>query len=379
MSGNMIAKVSKTSARKIYEILQHINITWINEAGFEWLKSLDEIYLWVDEHAFSVHDMILIITELKTKKLIAVIDGITKEKLESWINSLPLSVQLKIRGYSTDMNKGYRNALDSILSHPVHSVDKFHLFQEANRMVDDVRALNSWLLKMSFVKADEIIATGKIPKKLTKESIKEINDASGKMNPKKLNSMKKYKEEVLQRLKADQVNPKDLKNSKWETVEYKEITLDYFLETGYRKLFMTREQNLSGIQKLRLNQVFAEFDYRGYLAETWTLKEDFMDAINARDVQEVNRIIQDCKESEHHRIQQFGRTLTNWYSGIKGYCEHSTNEFKFTNALTEGINNSCKVAKRQSHGFKNKDNYLRKIFVKCILKNTKENLFSLKF
>jgi len=158
--------------------------------------------------------MILIITELKTKKLIAVIDGITKEKLESWINSLPLSVQLKIRGYSTDMNKGYRNALDSILSHPVHSVDKFHLFQEANRMVDDVRALNSWLLKMSFVKADEIIATGKIPKKLTKESIKEINDASGKMNPKKLNSMKKYKEEVLQRLKADQVNPKDLKNSK---------------------------------------------------------------------------------------------------------------------------------------------------------------------
>lgn len=122
--------------------------------------------------------MILIITELKTKKLIAVLDGITKEKLESWINSLPIKVQLKIKGYATDMNKGYRNTLDTILSHPIHSVDKFHLFQEANRMVDDTRTLNSWLVKMNFVKADEIVSSGKIPKKLTKEHIKEMNESS---------------------------------------------------------------------------------------------------------------------------------------------------------------------------------------------------------
>lgn len=122
--------------------------------------------------------MILIITELKTKKLIAVLDGIAKEKLESWINSLPIKVQLKIKGYATDMNKGYRNTLDTILSRPIHSVDKFHLFQEANRMVDDTRMLNSWLVKMNFVKADEIVSSGKIPKKLSKGNIKEMNDAS---------------------------------------------------------------------------------------------------------------------------------------------------------------------------------------------------------
>lgn len=158
--------------------------------------------------------MILIITELKTKKLIAVLDGITQEKLESWINSLPLKVQLKIKGYSTDMNKGYRNSLDSILSCPIHSVDKFHLFQEANRMVDDTRILNSWLVKMNFVKADEIIGTGKIPKKLTKESLKEMNELSLSGSSKKAQAMQKYKEKTKQRLQADQVNPNNLKNSK---------------------------------------------------------------------------------------------------------------------------------------------------------------------
>jgi len=158
--------------------------------------------------------MILIVTELKTKKLIAVLDGITKEKLESWINSLPLKVQLKIKGYSTDMNKGYRNSLDSILSRPMHSVDKFHLFQEANRMVDDTRTLNSWLVKMNFVKADEIVSSGKIPKKLTRESIKQMNDASLSGSSEKAQAMRKYKESAKQRLRAEQVNPNDLKNSK---------------------------------------------------------------------------------------------------------------------------------------------------------------------
>jgi hypothetical protein len=36
-------------------------------------------------------------------------------------------------------------------------VDKYHLFQEANKMVDDVRQLNLWLVKMNLVKIEDII------------------------------------------------------------------------------------------------------------------------------------------------------------------------------------------------------------------------------
>jgi len=42
-----------------------------------------------------------------------------------------------------------------------------------------------------------------------------------------------------------------------------------------------------------------------------------MEALDECDMVSVDRIIADCKASEHHRIKQFGRTLVNWYSGIK--------------------------------------------------------------
>jgi hypothetical protein len=61
---------------------------------------------------------------------------------------------------------------------------------------------------------------------------------------------------------------------------YNEITLDYFLENGYRTIFLTREKNLSELQNIRVNQIFREYDYHGYLVEAWTIKEDFMDAID---------------------------------------------------------------------------------------------------
>jgi hypothetical protein len=68
------------------------------------------------------------------------------------------------------------------------------------------------------------------------------------------------KEKALQRLKSENINPKMLVNKKWIKVEYSEITLDYFLETWYRKLFLTREKNLTSFQKIRLSQIFRDLD-----------------------------------------------------------------------------------------------------------------------
>lgn len=84
-------------------------------------------------------------------------------------------------------------------------------------MVDEVRSLNSWLVKMNFVRADDMIKLGKIPKKITKEIIRETNDASTKDNPEGRKKMQKYKESSEQRLKvadAKKILPDKLKNSK---------------------------------------------------------------------------------------------------------------------------------------------------------------------
>ncbi len=308
--------------------------------------------------------MVLVITELKTKQVLAILDGITKEKLEEWIWKIPIKYHKKIKGFATDMNKGYAVSLNQIIWNPIQSVDKFHLFQEANKVVDEVRQTSIWWLAMNFVRIEDIPTLGKkIGKKLSKEDIARVHRNS------KIEGMEKYKKVGDMRLKSEQIDKNALFNSQWEKVEYKEITADYFIETGYRKIFLYREKNLSPISKLRLNQIFREFDYLWLMQQAWTLKEDFMDAMDNLDMLEIERVQKECLESAHYRVQQFGRTIKRWYNGIKGFCEHSTAFFKFTNALTEWINNVCKVAKRVSHGFKTKEMYLKKLVAKfCITK-----------
>lgn len=366
VSWNKLSQLYQTSGSVIYSILERIDIDLLNQRWMKLIEELDEIYLWVDEHSFSGHDMVLIITELKIKEPLAILDWITKEKLEAWIWSIPLKYHSKIKWFATDMNKWYAQSLIQIIWNPIQSVDKFHLFWEANKVVDEVRQISIWWLSMNFVKIEDIPKLWKkINKKLTKEDIQNLNNSQDNT---KLETMKKYKDKANMRLKPEQIyNP--LLNSKKEQVKYNEITTNYFIETWYRQLFMYREKNLSWIQKLRLNQIFREFDYLWFMQTARTLKEDFMDAMDNLDLKDIDKIMKECLESEHYRIKQFWRTIKRWYAWIKWFCEHSTPFFKFTNAFTEGFNNLCKVAKRQSHGFKLKSMYLKKLVARFCLKN----------
>jgi transposase len=90
--------------------------------------------------------------------------------------------------------------------------------------------------------------------------------------------------------------------------------------------------------------------------------------MDGRKLDEIDRIMEDALNSEHRRIKQFWWTIKRWYNWIKWYIENSTDNFKFTNALTEWINNLCKVAKRVSHWFKNKDMYIKKLCARFCLK-----------
>jgi hypothetical protein len=86
-----------------------------------------------------------------------------------------------------------------------------------------------------------------------------------------------------------------------------------------------------------------------------------MKALDELDIEEIDDVMKDCLESEHYRIQWFGNTLKRRHKQLSYYCSYSSKDFKFTNAYTESFNNQCKVAKRVSHWFRRKDNYLRKL------------------
>ncbi len=177
ISWNKLAKLYQTSNCVIDSILDRIDINLINKRWIEIIRNLEEVYLWVDEHSFSWRDMVLIITELKTWELLAIIDWITKEKLDNWIlKVLPVKYHEKIKWYSTDMNKWYAKSLDEICWNPIQTVDKYHLYQEANRVIDWVMEISRYTLSMNFVKLEDIHKLGKkIGSKITKENIEELN------------------------------------------------------------------------------------------------------------------------------------------------------------------------------------------------------------
>ena len=173
--------------------------------------------------------------------------------------------------------------------------------------------------------------------------------------------MKKYKDKKDHKLEEKYIRVEDLVKKNWETGEYKEITEQAFLNKWYKLLFLTKEENMSWLQKLRLRQILKEYDPHNYMKEAWMYKEWFCEALDELCIEDIRRIRDECLESEHYRIKDFGKTLKRRDKQLEGFCTHSTDAFKFTNAYTEWVNNQCKVAKRVAYGFKHKSNYKRKL------------------
>jgi transposase len=126
---------------------------------------LDEIWLWIDEHSFKWRDMILVITDIKAKKVLWILDDIRKATLQKWYDELPDVIKAKMKGITSDMAQWYQNAILEKKPELLTSIDKYHLVQEANRMVDSVRMIEIWLAKSKFFNKEDSLRKWKISKK----------------------------------------------------------------------------------------------------------------------------------------------------------------------------------------------------------------------
>ncbi|MDQ7023287.1 MAG: hypothetical protein Q9M97_07255 [Candidatus Gracilibacteria bacterium] len=92
------------------------------------------------------------------------------------------------------MNKGYANSLGEICGNPIQSVDKMHLFIEANRVVDQVRDILRYTLQMNFIKVEDMAKLGKkCNEKITVEDLKKLNNSQ---NNTKIEAMKNIKKRL---------------------------------------------------------------------------------------------------------------------------------------------------------------------------------------
>ena len=341
-----IARRCRVSEFRIWSIIGEIDTEKLMKKGIQIMLDHDgPLFLGIDEHSFSGRDMVLVITEHSTKKVVAVLKNTSKETLKNWLNNLPPKVMVKIQGLTIDMTDRYKNTvLKTLGAQIVCIVDKFHIIKLANNMINEVRQINNWMIQAGYYGKDMIDMKAK--KALKKRKIGESADEA----------FLKYRNKPPDALKKI----KGFREYRPDTPDYRPVTIEHYLDQKYASLFLAGEERLTNKQKHRLNQILTEFDPKGYMKEAYDTKETIRDMLKDKDKAKLDELMSRIKDSEHFKVQEFYRTLKRWYDSILNYFEYG-----LTNARLEGKNTKAKLLKRISYGYNTKKNYMKKLMFVC--------------
>lgn len=345
-----IARRCAVSEYRIWKIIADIDMEELMKKGVQiMLNQPGELYLGIDEHSFSGHDMVLVITEHSAQKVVAVLPDVRKETLKKWLNHLPPSVMVRIKGLTIDMSGTYRDSvLEALGVQVVGIVDKYHIIQLANNVLDEVRKMNSWMIHSGIYGHDLIDLR---QRKGIKKNNKLKKNNKGHFEPKRmpLSNFKKYREKI-------QTNNSKFRLYAPEDPSFKAITIQHFLAQTYRTLFLKREDNLSYRQQQRINQILVEFDPLCHVTEAYTVKEMIIEMMDEKSEKMLAQTIAFLKDCGHYKLQELYRTLKRWRPEIINYFKYGK-----TNARNEGYNNKAKILKRVSYGYNTKKNYIKKL------------------
>jgi transposase len=292
---------------KLWKIIKSIDTEKLAKIGIDYLESLEEIHLGLDGHSFRGRDMVYVITEVKTHKVIAILEKETNDCIRDWLNSLPPGVLKKIKSFVIDMKIGIKYTIQQTIGgNVIEVVDHYHVVQEANKVVDEVRRLGNWL------------------RREVKREMRTI-----------LSRAKKDERKVLEHI---------LKNGEIQS----------YVEIKQRLIFLKAAERLTPKQQEFISTLLKRCKY---LREAWLNKELLRESLQNKDEELLRKVREDCLASDQYRIRQFGRTLKRWFQAILNFFK-----LNITNAFTEGKNNKAKVFKRIAYGYRNKDSYIRRLY-----------------
>lgn len=119
-----------TLVRYLLEMNGDIKIDW---------KNINVTKLGIDEHSFRGKRLIITITDLSNKKLLAILKGDSQIFLERFINEIPNEYRDKINEACTDLRSSYKTIIKKCLPNAIHTADRFHVETLARRMLDEIR------------------------------------------------------------------------------------------------------------------------------------------------------------------------------------------------------------------------------------------------
>ena len=326
-----LARKFKVSTYLVYNITKSIDFEKEEDKRIEYLNNLEEIYLWIDELSFRWRDYIVIITELKTKKVVWILKNNSKMELVRWLNKLPKETINKIKWIATDMNNTYKTTVQEHIkkelwiTENISVADHYHIIQMFMKLIMEVYTMNNWMIKAWHY-------WGWIQDICKRDILNYI-----KYREDKLDWISEYKTDY-----------------KW----YKPITLWFFISKRYVNLLLFKIEKLTEKQEHRLNQIFTEFDPCWYMKQAYEWKEMIMKWIENKDENAIKSLIENFKKSVHYKIEVVWNTIRKWETEILNLIKTW-----ITNAFTEWKNTKAKLFKRMAYWYKIKSNYMKRLIL----------------
>lgn len=307
---------------------------------------IDEVYAGTNKKS----KYICVLLDYKTKNPIDILPSRKKVDLEKYFLRIPIEERDNVRVICTDMYDPYKLVIKDLFPHTLHVIDRFHVAQDLNRLVNRFRiklmnqqekgSINYYLLKhfnyLLFHELDELLDPNR----------------KRKYNHKLKRLLNYY--EIKECLLAIDPRLKDIINLK--------DRLSMFYDNY---LILSKDDKMPKIK-------IPEPVYNKYGKQTKKSQKERATAIKwnqkkAITPKEADRILEDIildfSRSEFEEMQHFARTLLKWKeeikNGIRVYKELSYKNIN--NAIIENRNKIIKNIKHASNGYKNFERFRNRI------------------
>lgn len=138
---------------------------------------------------------------------------------------------------------------------------------------------------------------------------------------------------------------------------YRRALPKYAKDRRLRALLLTSAHRLDWFDKADLQNFLNDHPL---LKELWIAKEKMHTFYRTKGINRarwiLHRLVQDLIKSQIKELNTLAKTLWKWSTEILNYFKTG-----LTNARTEGFNNLAKVIKRRAYGYRNFENYRRRI------------------
>ena len=135
-----------------------------------YLNNQDEIYLGIDEHSFRHQNLIYTVTEIRKRRMLAVLGDDRIASLREFLMNLPKD---KVKEVCIDMKPSLKRLAEGLFPSAKVVVDPFHVVADANRRVDEARRIEQEIISRRVRIPKRLFLIGK--EKLNEEKLIKLN------------------------------------------------------------------------------------------------------------------------------------------------------------------------------------------------------------